>query len=259
MSTPDERPDADLQGRPDDAEPQLNFRETFADAMRRTGLGKVTPGEVPTGGALLGAVGGVRGLIESIVPGLGFLLIYTISRNLLASVLIPVALAVVFLIARIVVKSAPTQALAGIVVLAVSAVFALVTGKPENNFVFGMIINSVSLLVILVTLIIRWPLVGVIVGFLTNDPTGWRGDRAKRRVLVLATWLWAGLFAVRLLVEVPLYLAEQTTALGAARLITGVPLYSVLLWVTWLLVRAVFSRAETGEDPQNAEGPHAIT
>ncbi|CAN5211276.1 DUF3159 domain-containing protein [soil metagenome] len=257
MSEPEQRPDdrGERNDSEEGTEPQLNFRETFADAMRRTGLGKVAPGEVPTGGALLGAVGGVRGLIESIVPGLGFLLIYTISRNLLASVLIPVALAVIFLIARIVAKSAPTQAFAGIVVLAVSAVFALVTGKPENNFVFGMIINSVSLLVILISLAIRWPLVGVIVGFLTNDPSGWRGDRAKRRVLVLSTWLWAGLFAVRLLVEVPLYLAEETTALGAARLITGVPLYAVLLWVTWLLVRAVFSRVEPDTtEPGATEG-----
>jgi hypothetical protein len=235
----------------DPQQPEPGFREAFADAMRKTGLGQVAPGEVPTAGSLLAAVGGVRGLAESILPGLGFLVIYTLTKSLPLSVLAPVALAVIFVIVRLVTRTPLTQAFAGIVGIAISAVLALVTGRAENNFVPGILINVGSLLVLLVSIAARWPLIGVVVGFLTNEGTAWRQDRAKRRVLFLATWLWAALFALRLAVEVPLYVAKETEWLAGTKLLLGVPLYAAMLWVTWLLVRAVYGRlsAEGSDTP----------
>ncbi|MES2169634.1 MAG: DUF3159 domain-containing protein, partial [Actinomycetota bacterium] len=180
---------------------QPGFRESFAEALRRTGFGRVAPGEVPTGSSLLKAVGGVRGIIESIVPGLGFLVVYTVTHALLLSVLAPLALSVIFIVARLIMRSPVIPALAGIVLLAVSAILALVTGRADNNFVPGMIINAVCILALLVSIVVRWPLIGVIVGFLTNEPSAWRDDRSKRRVLYIATWLWVLLFGIRLIVE----------------------------------------------------------
>ncbi len=219
------------------------FRDSLAEAMRKTGFGQVAPGEVPSGSSLLKAVGGVRGILESIVPGLGFLVVYTITHALLLSVLVPLALSVIFIVVRLVTRSPVIPALAGIVLLAVSAVLALVTGRADNNFVPGMIINAVCILALLVSIVVRWPLIGVIVGFLTNEPTVWRADKSKRRVLYVATWLWVVLFGIRLAVELPLYFAHETTWLASARLVTGVPLYAIFLWLTWLLVRTVYSRA----------------
>ena len=233
----------------EDESPPTGFRDVFADAMRKTGLGQVAPGEVPTAASLLRAVGGVRGLIESILPGLGFLVIYTLTKSLVLSVLAPVALALVFVIVRLATKTPLTQALAGIVGIALSAVLALLTGKAEANFIPGIVINVVSLTVLLVSILIRWPLIGIIFGFLTNDGFQWRTTKAKRRVLYLATWLWAALFGLRLAVEVPLYLAGNTELLAGAKLILGVPLYAGMLWVTWLLVRAVYGRlSDDGSD-----------
>jgi hypothetical protein len=229
--------------------PEPGFRESFADAMRKTGFGQVAPGEVPTAGSLLKAVGGVRGLVESILPGLGFLVIYTFTHNLVLSVLAPVVLAVIFVIVRLATKTPLTQAFAGIVGIVVSAVLALLTGKAEANFIPGIVINAVGLSVLLVSILVRWPLIGVIFGFLTNDGFAWRAAKAKRRVLYLATWLWAGLFGLRLIVEVPLYLAKNAEMLGATKLILGVPLYAGMLWVTWLLVRAVYGRSAAETDP----------
>ena len=226
----------------DDESPPTGFRDAFADAMRKSGLGQVAPGEVPTAGSLLRAVGGLRGLVESILPGLGFLVIYTLTKSLFFSVLAPVTLAVVFVIVRLATKSPLTQALAGIAGIVLSALLALITGRAEANFIPGIVINVVSLAALLVSILIRLPLIGVIFGFLTNDNFAWRKARAKRRVLYLTTWLWAALFALRLAVEVPLYLAENAELLAGAKLILGVPLYAGMLWVTWLLVRAVYGR-----------------
>ena len=224
----------------DEENAPAGFREAFTDAMRKTGLGQVAPGEVPTGKSLLKAVGGLRGLVESILPGLAFLVLYAITKNLPLSVLVPVALAAVSVVSRLYTHTPITQAFAGIVGIAISAIFALVSGRAEANFIPGIVINSVSLAVLLISILVRWPLIGVIVGFLTNETAQWRSQRAKRRVLYLTTWLWAGLFALRLGVEVPLYFAHEAEWLAGTKLLLGIPLYAGMLWVTWLLVRAVY-------------------
>ncbi|QNE48441.1 DUF3159 domain-containing protein [Glaciihabitans sp. INWT7] len=209
--------------------------------MRKTGLGQVAPGEVPTAGSLLKAVGGVRGLVESILPGLAFLVLYAATKNVALSVLVPVGLAVLFVVVRLATRTPITQAFAGIAGIAISAVLALISGRAEANFIPGIIINIASLSVLLLSILVRWPLIGVIVGFLTNETTQWRKQKAKRRVLYLTTWLWAGLFALRLAVEVPLYLAKEAEWLAGVKLLLGIPLYAGMLWVTWLLVRAVYT------------------
>jgi hypothetical protein len=223
------------------------FREAMSAAARRSGLGKVTPGETPTAGALLAAIGGVRGLIESIVPGLGFLVTYTITQNLVPSVLAPLGLAVAFIIIRVVARQPVTTALAGALGIGISAALALLTGNANDNFVPGFFINGGVLLVMIVSLIARRPFVGVIVGLLLGDDD-WRRNAAKMRVAAVATVLWATLSALRLAVQVPLYLAESTEALAATKLVMGVPLYAMLLWVTWLLVRTAWRAREEPAD-----------
>jgi hypothetical protein len=239
---------------PESSEPEQqpaspSFHEAFAAAAQRSSLGQVRPGETPTGGALLGAVGGIRGLIETILPGLGFLVVYTITREVLPSVLAPLALSAIFIVVRVVTRSPVTPAISGAVGIGISAAFALFTGNAADNFLPGFVINTVTSLAMIISLIARRPLVGVIVGLLTGDPH-WRLDRAKLRIAFVTTVLWLGLSVARLAVQVPLYLAAQgddpaaTQALAATKLIMGVPLYAGLLWVTWLLVRTAWRPAE---------------
>jgi hypothetical protein len=223
------------------------FREAMSAAARRSGLGKVTPGETPTAGALLAAIGGVRGLVESILPGLGFLVTYTITQNLVPSVLAPLGLAVIFIIVRVVTRQPVTTALAGALGIGISAALALLTGNANDNFVPGFFINGGVLLVMIVSLAARRPFVGVLVGLLLGDDD-WRRNAAKMRVAAVATVLWATLSAVRLAVQVPLYLAASTEALAATKLVMGVPLYAALLWVTWLLVRTAWRAREEPAD-----------
>lgn len=218
------------------------FSDSFAAAAKGSGIGKVTPGEAPTGHALIAAMGGIRGLVESILPGLGFLIIYTITFELLPSVLIPVALAVVFVIVRLVSRSPATPAIAGVVGLAISALIAIFTGRAEDNFILGFVLNAAYFIALGVSMAFRWPLIGVIAGLLTGDVAGWRDDRAKVKVANIATTLWMGLFGLRLLVELPLYFSGQIQWLAATKLLMGVPLYAGLLWVTWLLMRTAYTR-----------------
>ncbi len=138
-------------------------------------------------------MGGVRGIVEAVLPPFAFLIVYTITSNLFWSVLPPLALAVIFVIVRIVTKSPVMPAIGGLVLTALSAGFALWTGNASDNFVLGFVINGIGLALMLLSLIARRPLLGIVAGFLTGDED-WRDDRAKFRVAVIATLLWVGLF-----------------------------------------------------------------
>lgn len=230
---------SDDQGKQTEA-PSLS--EGLAAAARGSGLGRVAPGEAPTSQALLAAMGGIRGIVESVLPGLGFLLIYAISKQLLPSVLIPLAIAIVFVILRLVARQPWTSAVVGVLGVGISAGLALLTGRPEDNFLPGFFINGAFLIALVVSIAVRWPLIGVISGLITGEGQGWREDRAKARVALIATLLWCGLFAIRLAVELPLYFAANATGLATAKLVLGVPFYAAMLWVTWLLVRTAWSR-----------------
>jgi hypothetical protein len=226
---------------------QPDFREAMAQAMRRSGLGRVAPDQAPSAATLLTAMGGIRGIVESILPGLLFLVTYTITRNLWWSVAAPVVIAAIFVVIRLVGRQAVTTAIAGLLGIVISAVIALLTGRPENNFVPGFFINAGILVITLVTLVIRRPLIGLVASLLLSDPE-WRSDRAQLRVAYIATWLWVGLAVIRLGVELPLYFAGATSTLAAARLITGVPLYALILWLTWLVMRTAWTAPERVED-----------
>lgn len=219
------------------------FREAFAAGMQKSRLGEVKPGEAPSGRALLGAVGGIRGLIEAILPGLGFLILYTITHELWLSVLAPFAIAVVFIVVRAIQKQPVMPAITGAIGIALSAGLALLTGSAANNFLLGFVINGIAVVALVISLLVRRPLVGVIVGLLTGDDH-WRHGAAKLRVAYVATVLWLLLSGLRLLVQVPLYLADLPDALAATKLLMGVPLYLGLLWVTWMLVRTAWQPAD---------------
>ncbi len=101
------------------------------------------------------------------------------------------------------------------------------------------------------SIVVGWPLVGLVVGLLRGEGTAWRADRFARTRATWATWAWVAMFALRLAVQVPLYLGASVAWLGTARLVMGVPLWALTLWVTWLLVRT------PGSSPARSRPPAA--
>ncbi|MFD4420139.1 DUF3159 domain-containing protein [Agromyces sp. NPDC058484] len=241
----DARADAAASPNPDAGE----FARQFAAAAEKSGLGALARDERLSGRDLLGAVGGVRGILEALLPGLVFLVTYSVLTSfagwetqaaLVPSLAASVGLAVVFTIVRIVAKGQPTQAIAGLIGVLASAALALWTGDARDNYVLGFFTNAAYALVLLVSLLVRWPVLGLVVGFLMGDGLAWREDRRKYRAAQFLTLVWIGLFVARLLVQVPFYLVDNVEALGATRLLMGVPLYALVLVFSWLVVRAVY-------------------
>jgi hypothetical protein len=241
-----ERPESDKSAAPLDDEQSLSgtIGESLASAAKRTGLGQVAEGEPPTGRALLAAMGGIRGLAETVLPGLIFLVVYTITFNVPLSLGGAVLVAVIFTVIRVATKGSTVQAVAGLIGVGASAILALITGRGSDFFLLGILLNAGYGIALLISMLVRWPLIGLAAGYLMDNGIAWRSDRAKYRSMWFVTLFWVLLFAVRLAVELPLFIANDITALAFTKLLLGVPLYAPLVLVSWLVVRAVFAKPQ---------------
>ena len=187
---------------------------------------------------LADSVGGPLGLLETSLPAVAFVVAYTVSgsaTNVAAGVAVGIAL--VLTVARLVRRESPRHALSGLVGVVFAAFIATRSGRAENFFLPGLLSNAAYAAAFLVSIAVRRPLVGFIVGRLGSEAERWRDDPVRLRAYTRATALWAALFLLRLGVQLPLYLAGAVVALGVARTAMGLPLFALGLWLTWRLVR----------------------
>ncbi len=215
--------------------------------------------------SLAEAVGGVRGAVESVAPGLVFVVVFVAAgQRLTPALAAAAATALVTVVARLVQRSPLTQALSGVVGVGIGVLWAWRSGRAEDYFAWGLLTNVAFLLAFVVSVLVRWPLVGVVVGLFRSDgplsaggswagAAAWRTDPVLRRRYALVTWLWAAMFALRLAVQVPLWAAGQVAWLGTAKLVMGVPLTALVLWFSWLLVRG--STAAPPAPPRTRPAP----
>ncbi len=226
--------------------------------MSDTAQGAGVPDE-PTGGrglrALTGegfsagdALGGVRGVVESVAPGLLFVVVYLVAgQRMMPALVSSLGAAVLAVVVRLVQRTPVTQAFSGLLGVVVGVVWALMSGRAENYFLYGLWVNVAYAVGTLATVLAGFPLVGLVVGLfdkqgpLSGGPwsqvVSWRTDRRLRRRYALATWPWVAMFVLRLVVQVPLYRNAEVAWLGTAKLAMGLPLTALVLWISWRLVR----------------------
>lgn len=238
---------------PDQSEPSVSdaLSAALGKAAQKAGLDPAQASS--TGHVVWKAMGGWRGILESVLPTLVFIVVWTVTidpavqpqrGNLWLAVGLSVGLAAVFTVVRLVGRSPAGAAVGGLVATGAAAALALWTGRAADNFLIGLITNGAYGTVLLVSALVGWPLIGLAVGWLMNDGTSWRDDARKRRAFFWLTVAWAGLFAVRLAVELPLFLTDRVTELGVWKLVLGLPLFAPMVAVTWLAVRGLYPRRD---------------
>lgn len=193
------------------------------------------PDTAPT---LAEAVGGPLGIAESALPAAAYVVAYTASgSNTKLAAGVAVGIAAVLAAARLIRRDTPRHALTGLIGVAIAAFVATRTGRAEDYFLPGLLANAGWSIVFAASALIRRPFVGVILGMLDPRDRQWRRDPVRTRQFTRATWLWAGLFALRIVVQAPLYLAGAVVALGVAKTAMGIPLFALGLWISYRLVR----------------------
>jgi hypothetical protein len=209
------------------------------------------------------AIGGLRGVVDSGLATTAFLLVYAVTGRQMAPALwAAVAATVVLLVVRLVRREPLRQALSGVFVVAVSAVVAAATGQAANFYLLGILLQAAYAVGYLVSLVLGWPLLGVMVGPLLGEGFRWHDDPPRRRAYWWASWIWFVVFAVRLAVFVPLYLNDSVITLGLAKLALGWPMFAVAALLSWLVLRrvppSVVTEAADATEPAHAtEGTEA--
>ncbi|WP_018143806.1 DUF3159 domain-containing protein [Alloscardovia criceti] len=178
------------------------------------------------------AIGGIRGIVEAVLPVLVFIIGYIISSDLVLSLIIVGALLVVIVIARLIQRQTLMGALSGVIVTLISVVFAAMLNSARDFYSPGILINTVAVSALLVSLVAKKPGIGWMLEQITHD----NALKDLYKTYVYATWVWICGFGIRLAVEVPLYMAHNISALGIARIITGIPLFALMLLVSWIIV-----------------------
>jgi hypothetical protein len=134
-------------------------------------------------------------------------------------------------------KVAPRAVLLGLLGVCVAAFVALWTGRAADFFLVQLLSNAASALVWVLSILVRWPLLGVVVGAALGQRTRWRRDPALLRAYSRASWVWVGQYLLRLAMFTPLWLAGSVVALGLARVALSWPLIAACLAVSWWVLR----------------------
>jgi len=188
---------------------------------------------------IIAALGGTRGLVDSGVPSILFLVIFNFGHHLHPAIYASVALSVLLTIYRLIKRESLQHALSGLFGIAICALFAGHSGKASAFYLPSIYKNIFFFIIYGGANLIRYPLLGLVIGPILGENLEWRKHPARKKVYTQAGWLWAGMFALRIAIQFPLYLANKLNALGVANFFLGYPLYLAVLWGTWQILRRV--------------------
>lgn len=190
---------------------------------------------------LMESIGGWRGMFDSGVPVAVFVIVNAIW-GLTAGIWSAVGAGLVVLILRLLRRQSVQQAIGGFFAVAIAVFIARQTGEAKGFFLLGIWRSLILGGLVVLSVVIRWPIVGVIWEYLQPSGRAWRRDRRLMIVYSWTTLLLAALFGVRFLVEQFLYAEDQTGWLAVARIALGYPLWLVVLGVIFFGVRRVRRR-----------------
>lgn len=221
---------------------------------KRTGLGALAEAGSDDF-SVIDAIGGPRGVIESMLPGVVFVVLFIATNNLNLTIAVSAILAVIQVIIRLIQRQSVLGALSGLLAVGICLIWAWHTHQARDYYMFGFITNAVYAVLLAISLLARVPGLGLIIEFIRKMPTehfkawfdSWMKDAALKRAYTIVTALWMALFVLRLVVQVPLYLTNHVGALGVTRLLMGLPFWALAIWVSYLVIATPLHRHRLAE------------
>lgn len=201
------------------------------------------------------ALGGRRGMVEAAVPTICFTVLWLTTRELQLALVVSLSAAVVLLAIRLVQRSTVQFVVNAMVGIGIGWLFvarSAASGGSEQEqalayFLPGILYNSAYTVVLALTCLIGWPIVGFMVGSVTGDPTAWHNDKQIVKLCTRLTWLLVLPCLLRVVTQAPVWLAgnsgsiDPDTAvaiLGTLKIGLGWPLQiAALASMAWLLSR----------------------
>jgi hypothetical protein len=195
-------------------------------------------------------LGGVRGLLESSIPVLVFVVLNVLLGGtwldldkrtaLYWAIGGAVGTAVLIGVFRLIRKQSIRHAVNGIVGIGLGAILAWRTGDAKNFYLPGILITLAQVALFVLSVMVRRPIVGYVWGVLANGGKhDWYGNSRLFRTFQWLTLVWAGSLFVRAGVQGWLWLQDEATAIGIVRILISWPIYAATLAFTVWAVRRV--------------------
>lgn len=183
--------------------------------------------------SLRALLGGRRGALDASIPPLVFVVAWLVSgRSISWAAGAAIAAGVLVAGWRLYRGRRVTASVASVAAVSLAAFIALQTGQPEDFFLVQLLSNVASALAWAVSILIRWPLLGVVVGLLLGQKARWRRDPDLVRAYGMASWVWVSQYVIRVVVFGLLWLPGWVVALGVARVVLTWPLVAATIAVS---------------------------
>ncbi|MER7718196.1 DUF3159 domain-containing protein [Streptomyces flaveolus] len=216
-----------------------------------------------TEAALFEAFGGVRGMVETVLPGLLFVTIFTINNDLHLSAIAALAVSLVLVVVRLVMKDTVKHAFSGVFGVAFGVVFAMMTDNAKNFYLPGMLYTLGLALAYIITTLAGVPLIGLILGPVFKENLSWRTrNPGRKKAYAKASYAWGLILLAKCAVLFPLYWWADTEQLGWVLVTLKIPPFLLAVWLTWVfLAKApapidVFAEMEAAEKAEKEKAGH---
>lgn len=199
------------------------------------------------------ALGGLRGSLEAAAPMLVFVIAWSITKDRTLSLGSAAALTVLLALVRLVQRQTLQFVLGSVIATGLAAFFALRSGEAEDAFLPGILTSCAYLVGTVLSVILRWPVIGIMVGLAdqaavaAGDPFRWRRNAAAVKVCSRLTLVLTAVYAIRVGIMGPLYLADNVAGLTVTKVVLGWPLWAGAV----AIMGAMLLKGHTPIDPDD--------
>jgi hypothetical protein len=183
------------------------------------------------------ALGGKKGLIDSGLPAVIFLVTFNVRNDLREAIVAALSLSVLLAIIRLAKKDTIQHSISGILGVLICAYFANRSGNASDFYIPKLLTNLAYGTAYLVANLVGWPLLGIVLGPLLGENFEWRKNPERKKVYIKASWIWVAMFFSRIAVQYPIYRSGNVNLLGTVNLAMGYPLFFAAAYGSWLVIK----------------------
>ena len=186
---------------------------------------------------VLSAFGGKKGLIDSGIPSIIFLVAFNLTHHLHAALFASIATSAILTIIRLIKRDTLQHALSGLVGVLICAWFSNRTGNPSDVYIPKLLTNLGYGTVYLLGNLTGWPILGLMLGPILGENLQWRKHPERKKAYLRASWLWVVMFFTRIAIQYPIYRSGNVNLLGTVNLAMGYPLFIATAYGSWLVLK----------------------
>jgi len=187
---------------------------------------------------VINALGGKKGLIDSGVPAVVFLIVFNVTKEVNTAIVAALSLSMLLAIIRLIMKDTIQHSVSGVIGVLICAYFANRSGNATDFYIPKLLTNLGYGTVYLIANLVGWPILGLVLGPLLGENLTWRKNPARKKMYIKASWIWVAMFFSRIAVQYPIYKNGNVNLLGTVNLAMGYPLFFAAAYFTWMVIKS---------------------